>query len=197
MDATTHTSNNFRTRLWVVALCIFMKISMIIFFCSPQVNEKPNKTYSFAGDDFPRLLPLAQADPVMMAFEDSIHYQINTEDGKAEWASLIPGNGLVYLGEQPGHPFSISMFHQLRCLDILRDDIVGADSNAALSRHCLNYLRQMIMCRSDAQLENILLGSKDSPFPQFFVQPGPYVCSDWNFVLEEVKKNQAGSELMP
>lgn len=147
----THTENS-RTRLWIVTLCIFMKISMMIFFCRPHVDEKTDKVYSFAGDDFPRLLPLAQADQVLMAFEDSVHYQINTEDGRAEWASLIPGNGLVYLGEQPGHPFSISMFHQLRCLNIIREDIVGAGRNAALSRHCLNYLRQMIMCRSDAQL---------------------------------------------
>ncbi|KAG1793515.1 uncharacterized protein HD556DRAFT_510485 [Suillus plorans] len=193
-DATTHTSNNSRTRLWIVALCIFMKISMILFFCSIQVGEKTNKVYSFAGDDFPRLLPLAQADPVLMAFEDSVHYQINTEDGRAEWASLTPGNGLVYLGEQPGRPFSISMFHQLRCLDIIREDIVGADSNAALSRHCLNYLRQMIMCRSDAQLENILLASKEDSLQPFFVRPGTYVCNNWNSVLEEVKRNQAGAE---
>lgn len=129
-----------------------------------------------------------------MAFEDSVHYQINTEDGRAEWASLTPGNGLVYLGEQPGRPFSISMFHQLRCLDIIREDIVGADSNAALSRHCLNYLRQMIMCRSDAQLENILLTSKEDSLQPFFVRPGTYVCNNWNSVLEEVKKNQAGAE---
>lgn len=131
-----------------------------------------------------------------MAFEDSVHYQINTEDGRAEWASLTPGNGLVYLGGQPGRPFSISMFHQLRCLNILREDIVGAESNAALSRHCLNYLRQMIMCRGDAQLENILLASKDNSSHPFFVQPGSYMCSNWNFVLEEVKKNQARAEPM-
>jgi hypothetical protein len=131
-----------------------------------------------------------------MAFEDSVHYQINTEDGRAEWASLIPGNGLVYLGEQPGHPFSISMFHQLRCLNILREDIVGAESNTALSRHCLNYLRQMIMCRGDAQLENILLASEDNSSHPAFVQTGSYMCSNWNFVLEEVKKNQARAEPM-
>jgi hypothetical protein len=130
-----------------------------------------------------------------MAFEDSVHYQTNTEDGRAEWASLTPGDGLIYLGEQPGYPFSISMFHQLRCLDILREDIVGASSNAALSRHCLNYLRQMIMCRGDTQLENILLSSKENSSQPVFVRPGSYVCSNWNLVLEEVKKNQAGAKL--
>ncbi|KAG2033993.1 hypothetical protein BDR03DRAFT_901864 [Suillus americanus] len=195
MDTMTHTDNS-RTRLCILALCIFMKISLILFFCSLQTDNKMNKVYSFVGDDFPRLLPLAQTGPVLMAFEDSTHYQINTEDGRAEWASLTPGNGLVYLGERPGHPFSISMFHQLRCLNILREDIVGKSSNAALSRHCLNYLRQMIMCRGDAQLENILLASKENSSQPFFVRPGTYVCSDWNFVLEEVKKNQAGAEPM-
>ncbi|KAG2151243.1 uncharacterized protein EDB93DRAFT_1103191 [Suillus bovinus] len=171
-----HTSNNIRTQLWIIALCIFMKIGMILFFCSLQVDNTTNEVYSFVGDDFPRLLPLAQAGPALMAFEDSVHYQMNTEDGRAEWASLTPGNGLVYLGEQRGHPFSISMFHQLRCLDILREDIVRANSSAALSRHCLNYLRQMIMCRSDAQLENILIASKETSLQQFFVRPGIYLA---------------------
>ncbi|KAG1736054.1 hypothetical protein EDD22DRAFT_924406 [Suillus occidentalis] len=131
-----------------------------------------------------------------MAFEDSVRYQINTEDGRAEWDSLTPGNGLLYLGGKPGYPFSISMFHQLRCLNILREEIVGTESNAALSRHCLNYLRQMIMCRGDAQLENILITTKKNSSQPFFVLPGSYVCSNWNFVLEEVKKNQARAQAL-
>jgi hypothetical protein len=28
------------------------------------------------------------------------------------------------------------------------------------------------------------------------VRPGSYVCNNWNFVLEEVKKNQARAEPM-
>ncbi|KAG0700583.1 hypothetical protein DFH29DRAFT_931313 [Suillus ampliporus] len=182
--------NHSRIRPWIVVLCILMKIGMILFFYSPQVNEKKDhKVYSFEGDDFPRLLPLPQACPVSVAFEESVHYQINTEDGRAEWASLTPGSGLVYLGEQH-HPFSISMFHQLRCLDIIREDLTGTISNAALSRHCLNYLRQMVMCRGDAQLENVLGLSEENP-SEALVRPGTYMCNNWNFVLEEVKKNQA------
>jgi len=101
-----------------------------------------------------------------MTFEDSVHYQMDTEDGRAEWASLIPGSGLVYLGEQH-HPFSISMFHQLRCLDILREDIVEGNSNTTLRHHCLNYLRQMVMCRGDTELETIL-GSSEENSSNFF-----------------------------
>ncbi|KAG2124199.1 hypothetical protein DEU56DRAFT_39827 [Suillus clintonianus] len=185
--------NNSRIQLQIVTILIIIKISMILIFCSLQVDEKPvHRVYSFDGDDFPQLLPLPQTDPVLMAFEDSVHYQMNTEDGRAEWASLTPGSGLVYLGEQH-HPFSISMFHQLRCLDILREDLVGANGNADLSRHCLNYLRQMVMCRGDTQLENILIASKEHPSQDFFVRTGSYVCSNWNSVLEEVKKNQAAA----
>ncbi|KAG2114519.1 hypothetical protein DEU56DRAFT_874300 [Suillus clintonianus] len=189
--------NNSRIQLQIVTILIIIKISMILFFCSLQVNEKPvHKVYSFDGDDFPQLLPLPQTSPVLMAFEDSVHYEINTEDGRAEWASLTPGGGLVYLGEQHNRPFSISMFHQLRCLDILREDLVGANGKADLSRHCLNYLRQMVMCRGDTQLENILVASKEHPSQDFFVRTGSYVCSNWNSVLEEVKKNQAAAVKM-
>jgi hypothetical protein len=121
-----------------------------------------------------------------MPIEDTRHYELDTPNGAAEWAALIPRNGTIYLGEGR-HPFSLSMFHQLRCLDIIRSDIshtvtTGISPTTELSRHCLNYLRQMVLCRSDVRLEN-LRGNRGT-------YPGLVTCKDWAAVYKEVKENQ-------
>ncbi|KAF7330355.1 hypothetical protein MVEN_02473800 [Mycena venus] len=94
---------------------------------------------------------------------DTVRYQLDTEDGAAEWDASMAGNGMIYLGEQC-RPFSISMFHQIRCLDTLRKDFVSVQSrnrssvrqdleDRALTTHCMNYLRQMTFCRSRSYLD--------------------------------------------
>ncbi|KAH7918119.1 hypothetical protein BV22DRAFT_1025128, partial [Leucogyrophana mollusca] len=150
---------------------------------------------AYVGSDYPRTWPIDKKRPVLMGIEDTSRYQPDTSEGRAEWAALIPDNGIIHLGEQ--HlPFSISMFHQLRCLDILRESMVEAGktgtpvdspSASALNQHCLNYLRQMIFCRSDTYLESLLATRKAGAN---LVLPGVYQCNDWDAVYEEARKNQ-------
>ena len=107
--------------------------------------------------------------------EDSIHYR----ESDSEWDALAPGNGTIYLGEND-NPFSISMFHQMRCLSVIRLGIVNWPPKLPeLTRHCLNYLRQIILCRSDLFLES-LHGEAD----QY------RTCKDWNTIYAQVEKNQ-------
>ncbi|THU81225.1 hypothetical protein K435DRAFT_694039, partial [Dendrothele bispora CBS 962.96] len=98
--------------------------------------------------------------------ENSVHYALDTKLGAAEWKSLLPpGNGTIYLnGSGTRKAFTISLFHQLRCLDTIREGIVsfrngasgaggnpGDGSNRVL-QHCMNYLRQMVLCRPTTQV---------------------------------------------
>ncbi|KAL0961076.1 hypothetical protein HGRIS_006059 [Hohenbuehelia grisea] len=83
------------------------------------------------------------------------------------------------------------MFHQLRCLDILRKAIVTVDAQAQfpardmeLSQHCVNYLRQMVLCRTDMEREVVI--GKDAP--ESF--PSLYECRDWTVVYKAVENNQ-------
>ena len=89
-----------------------------------------------------------------MFVENTDHYALDTEEGIAEWASLVPPDGGVI--KIPGHenqPLTISLFHQLRCLDVLRGAVVSSLQNRTAADpktiHCLNYLRQMVLCRAD------------------------------------------------
>lgn len=88
-------------------------------------------------------------------------------------------------------PFTIAMIHQLRCLEIIRHELVSGERGTKaspvtdLSQHCINYLRQMVMCYGDTSLE---------PF-QYTTRPGlgQHViseCSDWQLVYNAVRENQ-------
>lgn len=128
---------------------------------------------------------------VRLNIENSVHFGVNEPSSDAEWQSLYPHDGLVYLGEQR-HPFTPSIFHQLRCLDIVRkavaDTFVTAPRNTTetdLTRHCISYLRQMILCRGDLELDPVL----GKPDPN--VAPGAYQCKDSTVVYRELERNQA------
>ncbi|KAJ7650621.1 hypothetical protein FB45DRAFT_888277 [Roridomyces roridus] len=150
------------------------------------------KTYTFLGEDYPHLWSLEWPDNsrVLMPVHDTVRYQLDTEDGAAEWAASYPGNGLVYLGQQC-RPFTTSMFHQIRCLDHIRTAAVDVHSNrtsnnvdSPLTLHCLNYLRQMALCRSHSYLDPIL----GYPIPN--AHPDTDVCQDWSVVYRELHINQ-------
>ena len=144
----------------------------------------------YVGDDYPELWPIERKS-VLMTFDNPKHFRLDAEDGAAEWSAIAPGNGVVYLG--PHHqPYTISMIHQLKCLDIIRqamvrDDDVLDDNQLGLARHCLNYVRQMVMCHGDIELESFQFASHKNPIDWH----GVYECKDWEAVYSEVQRNQA------
>jgi hypothetical protein len=128
-------------------------------------------------------------------------YALDTRQGALEWASLIPSakGWVIHLGPSK-QPYTISMFHQLKCLDIVRNATVrdkhvafgsvGGDGGKEereweLARHCLNYLRQMVMCRGDLELESFQFASNKNPIDLH----GIYECKDWTKVYEGVERN--------
>ncbi|ESK90419.1 hypothetical protein Moror_13667 [Moniliophthora roreri MCA 2997] len=130
---------------------------------------------------------------VRMSVEDSVHYQLNdTPETELEWSSLFPGDGLIYLGEN-GRVFSVSMFHQLRCLDILRTGVVKVyqanDTKVQiqmdLTNHCLNYLRQVTLCDIDIHFDP-LVGDESGTSLQ---SRRYHICRDWSAAYRELERN--------
>jgi len=127
--------------------------------------------------------------PVRTFIENSAHFRVDGDD--EEWESLVPGNGLVYLGNE-NQPYTMSMMHQLRCIDIVRKEIVDLEANpqrvmarpSDISHHCVNYLRQMVLCRGDLELDPVA----GKPHPAVF--PDAYQCRDWETVYRAVEENQ-------
>nr|GAT49486.1 predicted protein [Mycena chlorophos] len=157
--------------LAILVLLVAVKITGIAWFNRQALPGG----FSYVGDDYPRRLPIRWPDQpfVQMPIHDSRRYQLETETADAEWDASLPNDGILYLGEQC-QPFSISMFHQIRCLNVLRKAIsLVWSQNATMSElgpsraefefagHCLNYLRSMAFCRSDAFLDPL----KGYPIP--------------------------------
>lgn len=122
--------------------------------------------------------------PVAFSFDSGLRYDFNASQA---WGALVPGDGLIYLG--PKHePFMVSMLHQLRCLDVMRDQLTKprAQRDEQPARHCMNYIREMILCRGDTNLDPYQYPSNIHP-----VEPHPVRrCLNWNAVYEAVEENQ-------
>lgn len=89
------------------------------------------------------------------------------------------------------------MFHQMRCLDIIRDVVVDyyldSSPNARpgkrkLVHHCMNYLRQTVMCRGDLHIETVRAPSG----PTVTVSAVTHSCKDWTAVYDAAEENYRG-----
>lgn len=131
---------------------------------------------------------------VFMTFEDTYHYSINTTISELEWNSTLPtGGAVVFLGPHR-KPFTVSVFHQLRCLNIVRMAILqvhqgvllgGRGDGGELVNHCMNYLRQMVLCRTDTTLETVRAITGRG----ITVWDITHTCKDWETVYEAAEKN--------
>ncbi|PPQ89978.1 hypothetical protein CVT25_009618 [Psilocybe cyanescens] len=147
------------------------------------------REYSYIGHDYPEVWPIERKS-VLMTFDNPKHFRLDEEDGIAEWAAIAPQNGVVHLGPHR-QPYTVAMMHQLKCFDILREEMVRDRSEnyagpSVLGRHCLNYIRQIVMCRGDLELESFQFASHKNPIDWH----GIYECKDWEAVYNNVKSNQ-------
>ena len=74
------------------------------------------------------------------------------------------------------------MFHQMHCLQKIRDAIIQGDPNHH-TRHCLNLLRQVVLCTSDTTLDPL-----NTPHGTDGVGV-MHVCRDWEKVYDFVEDN--------
>ena len=131
--------------------------------------------------------------PVGMRVDYTSHYQYDTAEGAAEFAALLPPTGhLVYLDEPstsgPHNPkaYTVTLFHQMKCLDVIREQYANpSDARLPLTNHCLNYLRQTVLCRPNIGVEP----AKNSEGTA--VRGYDAVCRDWTKVYEEAERNVA------
>ncbi|KAG2038443.1 hypothetical protein BDR03DRAFT_862003, partial [Suillus americanus] len=121
-----------------------------------QPTSLDDRQYTYIGEDHPTELPL-RLDTVALKFNNSEHYGTSDVTSWAEWKSLdhFPhGHGFVRLGPN-GRLFGVSMFHQIHCLQMIRLALI--DGPNGHSGHCINILRQAILCNSDITLDPLTL----------------------------------------
>ncbi|KAF5334558.1 hypothetical protein D9758_015771 [Tetrapyrgos nigripes] len=158
------------------------------------------QSYSYLGDDYPPTWNIGKITTVKLMHGDTSHYELEGPIADMEWDALTPNNGTVYLGPKK-MSFSVSMFHQLRCLNIIRKESnrkrhLEGDSQdeggrtgyipSELANHCMNYLRQMIICRADTVLDAV------KGIPRVDVLREETRCRDWTQVYDAAEKAQPG-----
>ena len=112
----------------------------------------------------------------------------------ADFKHALPSGGhLVHVRPQNNasalpEPHTVTLFHQLRCLDVIRQAYtkVPEEPSPALLHHCMNYLRQTVLCRPNLLLEPVTTAIG-------LVSDIGYdgVCRDWEAVYREAERNQA------
>ncbi|KAI0649019.1 hypothetical protein C8Q79DRAFT_1007594 [Trametes meyenii] len=158
-------------------------------------NRRSRLSYSYRHSDFPHTWPLPPLPTVYLSHEDNAHYALHTVLGMAEWNATLPRGGAILRLGPDFRPFTLSMFHQLRCLNILRgvfvelygsshSDTVGPEDQR-MAGHCMNYLRQMVLCRADTRLESV----RAAGGAQLTVSDITHTCRDWIAVYKAAEEN--------
>ncbi|KAJ7506561.1 hypothetical protein B0H11DRAFT_235190 [Mycena galericulata] len=147
-----------------------------------------DRQYTYLEFDFPpSLIPLSQHPyNAEMVIEDSVYYAPNETD---EWHSQFPGGGgFVRLG--PNYRlFGVSMFHQLHCLDKMRTAVTmdpPTEWEKWHVQHCLNYVRQMLLCAANVRLEPVTASEEGMKVDGLGVK---HVCRDWSSLYDLAEKN--------
>ncbi|TEY33008.1 hypothetical protein BOTCAL_0699g00050 [Botryotinia calthae] len=110
----------------------------------------------------------------------------------------------VYLSEGGGQLVWMEVSHQLHCVKMLRQwsyrDVYFASADEMtmlkMSRHidhCLEMLRQVLMCRPDTSLTTFMwVNSQDKPILN--IDPFERECVDWELLIDSVKERVVSLE---
>lgn len=149
---------------------------------------------AYIADNYPETLQIPHPGLpfVTLCVEDSEHYLISPENTStsedrfyvdAEWASLFPCGDSFIRPATHGRQFTISMFHQLHCINNIRLALARRPLPLAHIHHCMNYLRQMILCASNMQLEPLSRRLMEKSNLMAVDGLGlTHMCRDWSMV---------------
>lgn len=176
---------------------------LLYAFCKRKKRRKTDSLAQFQAylaEDYPEYLPLpGRVDGdnngrVALTVEESVHFSLSRDDGESIWRASTPtGGGYVHLGAEM-RLYSVAMFHQLHCIERLREALVG-EGDGHHTQHCLNYLRQFILCQPDLTLEegNFMernFEMEEDGHGDVRMPVGrTHMCSDWSVVYDAMEGN--------
>ncbi|KAJ9149473.1 hypothetical protein NKR23_g4354 [Pleurostoma richardsiae] len=143
--------------------------------------------YSGAGPQFPTKIVKFEADMSFSPMNSSEFFEDKT---LALWNTLMPA-GTGY-GTENQTFFTTSMTHQLHCVYMMARIYSGvvANMSAALPDdyhfhflHCVDYMRQAVMCSADLAMEPHEPSDSDDMGPADGGWNGHHVCKDYKQVI--------------
>jgi Mycotoxin biosynthesis protein UstYa len=135
-----------------------------------------NKPHSDSFQEPSAALSTERQGRAAIWIDDTVHYDLRGSTADVEYLHLVPPVSF----EDPEAEFSpTAMIHQLQCLQVIQADY-GASHVSEMTQHCMEYLRQSILCSADTRLESV----RFSHPPHVVSLPGEYECKDWSDILE-------------
>ncbi|OGM50716.1 hypothetical protein ABOM_000490 [Aspergillus bombycis] len=95
--------------------------------------------------------------------------------------------------------YCIAAFHQMHCLAIIYNAVYSKnhsahrhrDDHSDHTKHCIDYLRQSIMCASDATLEGSgVLGGDGNPVRAVDGWNSTHQCRDWDSLYDFASRHR-------
>ncbi|KAJ7192814.1 hypothetical protein GGX14DRAFT_577808 [Mycena pura] len=170
--------------------CLGAALLFALFEGTMNFARRPGRRPPSAVQVYPGTSPVWDFGPLplvkmVMELEDTVNYQLTGARAAAAWAALAArGWRRTLLHPSPRRDECERDASALRCLDILRRMYAERDENSGsaagtvergkLGRHCLNYLRQTLLCRADLRLEPV----QDPDGPHAVDMWGDMTCKD-------------------
>ncbi|KAI0775095.1 hypothetical protein BD413DRAFT_611454 [Trametes elegans] len=168
--------------------------NVALWFVRAPAPQQPERHYSYIGHDYPTHVPLVPPDSVPtvpVVLEDTVHFQPLGVGSDAQYLALAAAPSLGYVRLGPANrTFGFALFHELHCVRMLnlafsRPDVVVPGH----ARHCLNYLRQGVLCAPDLALEpGGDFEARDLDVERTY---GTHECGDWDVYFRAVEENYA------
>ncbi|KAI0316435.1 hypothetical protein OF83DRAFT_246913 [Amylostereum chailletii] len=196
------------TAIFVLAACITSVILTVSLFVviagghgrrytsTPLITNTQRSSYlpSFDGTDLPIFVPLSDLPTrpetlplIQTSFEESVHFSIDDPNAPQEWLQMSPlGSGGVVLGPN-SRVFVVTAFHEAHCVRIFYDAYVKPNPNWAHLQHCVNYLRQLSLCRADQTVERGDFTRRN--FTEERRAMETRVCRDWDAIYDNAEHN--------
>lgn len=154
---------------------------------------------AYVGDDYPETVPFnTTSGSIPLLVNITSDFPISGPNASKKWESIYPpGYGFVRLGDE-SRLLCVAMFHQLHCIEKMRiylDDPSNKHVALPHQHHCMNYLRQLFLCKGDTTLEPIY-GSEEGDIVDDSVDLSmrsgsgvKHSCGHWQRVYEAVEDN--------
>ncbi|KAI1460526.1 hypothetical protein F4805DRAFT_395661 [Annulohypoxylon moriforme] len=154
-----HNPSKHTTRFWLIIITILVVAAAVVSGISCFLLGKRVERSQIESDWFS---PPGRID-------HTFHYRKQfamrpSNESQKYWNLVFPrGRGFVQHPTKSPEPMGLAVYHQLHCLDAIRRGYWAATDGIEPEyhfapghvRHCIDYLRQSIMCQADTNLEPI------------------------------------------
>lgn len=131
--------------------------------------------------------PFSKFPEALMVVEESVHYPVLGPASDKEWFS-VTSSSYRYIRLGPEHRlFHAAMAHELHCLRMLNLAFGNTSfPDTGHIQHCLNRIRQSILCDSDLTLEPGNFEERDFTLERV---GATHVCQDWAILYDIMDEN--------